>query len=321
MNQNSQENNQAAGNNEYVNPQSMEAEVIGELRKEKIGKPILVFEIFGLLVLVLIALPIVTTMLDNENSMLHKLFFGNVQSPIVEEPKKQEFLDGKVLQPLNANSTIKYENLVMKNFRLENGLIKCIIYSYNDILNLDEEPLYLEIYSTSNNLLAAVKLIGSYDYQETEVELTSYNLNFNENYTYSGKIVEMGSNDYPAVTIASDESGIGSFTCSKDNQKIEYRFQNGYLIGIIDTVKVAYSAQNAQEYLNLKRDYDNKKAIIGDNARVEEGSEGFTFSAQFDLTLPQFSYPEKLIDYNYYNLDTDARLVHYAQIGKGYDCR
>ena len=75
MNQNEINNgnvNNSSVNN-AVDPRTVNAEVIGELRKDKIGRPILVLEIFGLFIIVLIALPIVTSMLNDENSALYQL--------------------------------------------------------------------------------------------------------------------------------------------------------------------------------------------------------------------------------------------------------
>ena len=58
----------------------------------------------------------------------------------------------------------KYENIVLKEFVLSKGKIKCKLYSYNGIINLDEEEYYLEIYSNNKNFVNYIKLTGEYDY-------------------------------------------------------------------------------------------------------------------------------------------------------------
>ena len=324
MNQNEINNgnvNNSSVNN-AVDPRTVNAEVIGELRKDKIGRPILVLEIFGLFIIVLIALPIVTSMLNDENSALYQLIYGDVGEVISPETPTptSEFLDGSVEQPLVSTTAMNFENLIMKDFSLSGGTINCTMYSYNDLLNLDETEYYLEIYSNSNNLLAAIKLTGTLDYQETQVALTANDLNFNSNYSYFGKVVEMTKDDYPAIELATDESGIGGFTCTKDNRTLEYTFMNNYLINIRDTVHVTFDSAATDEYLNLKSSYDSKKALLGDLATVEEVADGFTYSANINLETPGFTYPETLVDYEYYDLDTEAKVVHYALEGKGYDC-
>lgn len=317
------DNNEANTQTNYVDPRTVEAQVIGELRKDKIGKPILVVEMFVLFAIVLIALPIVTNMMNNENSFLYKLFNPSASvapTPTIPE-ERPEFLDGSKLQSLASSTTMKYDNVVMKNFALKGKVIDCDIYSYNGVLNLDQENIFLEVYSSStNNLIAAVKLTGTYDNQVQSVSLTAANLSFNANYSYVGKIVEMADKDYPAVVVNSDESGIGSFTCTMDNRTIEYIFKNGYLINIKDNVRIKLADQKDNtSYLNLKKSYEDKVAKLGTISEVEEVADGFVFNANINLETTKI--PTNINDYNYYSLDTEAKIIHYTMRGKGFDCK
>lgn len=308
---------------DYVDPRTVEAQVIGELRKDKIGKPILVVEMFVLFAIVLIALPIVTNMMNNENSFLYKLFNPSTSvTPTPSSPEERpEFLDGSNLQSLAPTTTMKFENVVMKNFALKGTNINCDMYSYNGVLNLDEENLFLEVYSSStNNLVAAVKLTGTYDNQVQSVSLTAANLSFNANYSYVGKIVEMEDKDYPDVVVNSDESGIGSFICTMDNRTIEYVFKNSYLINIKDSVRVKLADQKDNtSYLNLKKTYEDKVLKLGTISEVEEVADGFVFNANINLETTKI--PTNINDYNYYDLDTEAKIIHYTMRGKGFDCK
>lgn len=319
MNDNNDNNTQT----NYVDPRTVNAQVIGELRKDKIGKPILVVEMFVLFAIVLIALPIVTNMMSDENSFLYKLFnpSTNVIQPSTTPEERPEFLDGSTLQSLASSTTMKYENVVMKNFALKGTKIECDMYSYNGVLNLDKENLYLEVYSSStNNLVSAVKLTGTFDNQVQSVSLTAANLSFNANYSYVGKIVEMQDKDYPDVTINSDESGIGSFTCTMDNRTIEYTFKNNYLININDSVRVILSEQkDSTSYLNSKKSYEDKALKLGSISEVEEVADGFLFNA--NINLETMKIPTNINDYNYFDLDTEARIIHYTMRGKGFDCK
>ena len=129
----------------------------------------------------------------------------------------------------------------------------------------------------------------------------------------------MKDSDYPNVEMTTDESGIGSITCKKDNRSIEYIFKNNYLIGIKDNVTVKIADQEtSNDYLNLKRIYDEKALSLGKVATNEEGIDGFTFSA--DMDLENYKVPTTIKDYEYYALDTEAKIVRYAETGKGFDC-
>lgn len=317
-----EQNNNDATNNNYQDPRTVKAEVLGELRKEKIGKPILVVYMLVLFGLALIALPIVTEMLNDEESALYKLLHGDVGEVVTPQvtTKRPEFLDGSVEQPLKLSTSMKFENIVMKEFELSNGKINCKMYSYNGILDLDNEEYYLEIYSNNKNYVNYIKLTGTYDYQEKKVEFTSNDLSFNKEVSYFGKIVHMTANDYPKVELTSDESGLASFTCKKNNRSIEYVFKNNYLVRIKDNDKQLLKDYEDTKYLAALDTYRKKAANFGELANVEEVGDGFLYVADIDLEAPGFIIPAAVKDPNYYVLDTDVKVVHYAMIGKGFDC-
>lgn len=318
------QNSNVTDQTSYVDPRTIEAEIIGELRKDKIGRPILVVQMFIIFGIVLISLPIFTSLLNNPSSFLYKMFNSNgiSDAPVTpSDDKREEFLNGGVEQQLASSTNMKFENIVMRNFTLNGNYLNCEMYSYNGVLNLDKENYFLEIYSSgSKNKIASVKLVGSFDNQVQKVSLTANQLSFNGNYSYVGKIVEMKDADYPSYTVPSDESGIGSMICSMDGRSIEYTFKNNYLISIKDNVKVVLSEQkDSQAYLNLKKSYEDKANNLGVNAEVEEVADGFSFTSVLDLE--NYKVPSSVIDYNYYLLDTEAKVINYTLNGKGFDCK
>lgn len=319
MNTNQEE--QQNTNNPSLASQMVDAEVIGTLRKDKIGKPILVLEIGLLFALVFIALPIVNEQLNDPNSTLYALIYGAAPVVNVPAPKAPEFSDGGAEQALTSATKMKKNNIVMENFVLSSNSLKCNMYSYNGVLNLDEEEYYLEIYSSSSNKLAAIKLTGTFDAVSTPVDLSINGLSFNTGYKYLGKIVQMDESSYPNVEIPTDETGIGSFTCSLNDRILTYTFKNGYLIKIDDQQTVKLADHQSQEYLTLKKEYDTKQSNLGSIASVEENDVGFVFKTSIDLEVPDYKIPESVIDYNYYEKDKLANEINYALKGKGYDCK
>lgn len=319
MNTNQEE--QQNTNNPSLASQMVDAEVIGTLRKDKIGKPILVLEIGLLFALVFIALPIVNEQLNDPNSTLYALIYGAAPVVNVPAPKAPEFSDGGAEQALTSATKMKKNNIVMENFVLSSNSLKCNMYSYNGILNLDEEEYYLEIYSSSSNKLAAIKLTGTFDAVSTPVDLSISGLSFNTGYKYLGKIVQMDESSYPNVEISTDETGIGSFTCTLNDRILTYTFKNGYLIKIDDQQTVKLADYKSQEYLTLKKEYDTKQSNLGSIASVEENDVGFVFKTSIDLEVPDYKIPESVIDYNYYEKDKLANEINYALKGKGYDCK
>lgn len=323
MNDNNNNTQVSNVSNNTIDPRTINAEVIGELRKDKIGRPILVIEMFIIFAIVLIGLPIVTKLMANENSFLYKIIHPNeVVSPVNSglPIQKSEFANGGELQQLNAQTSMKFENIVMKNFSLKGDTINLEMYSYNGVLNLDEKAMFLEVYaSRSENKIAAVKLVGTFDNQRQSVSLRAHGLSFNANYGYVGKVVEMEENDYPVLDLKSDEAGKASLVCTMDERTIEYTFKNNYLININDTVRVKFMDGDNTSYLNAKKNYEDKAMKLGTNALVEEVSDGFLFNA--NINLETYTVPANIIDYNYFKGDTLAKVIDYTMKGKGFDCK
>ena len=318
VNQTNTEMNGVQGNPYDV--RGVEAEVLGELRKDKIGKPILVLEIAVLFAFVLIALPIVTGMLEDPESFLSKLL-SNSNIPGQKTTAPAKWLDGSQLQVL-GEAAIKLDNIVMEGFSLSNGKIDVTMSSYNGLLDLDYREYYLEIYSSNKNLVSYIKLMGQHDFQKRRVSFTREDMTFNPDMTYYGKIVEMLPENYENVTINSDESGIGTMTCKKGHSEFVYTFNNNFLIKIDNTESVYLEEVSTQNYMNYLEDFRKKADLFTPNSSVTEYPDPnrFEYKASVDLEAPGYILPDNLKDSNYYKLDTEAKIVRYGMIGKGYVC-
>lgn len=306
----------------YTSLVGVNAEVLGELRKDKIGKPYLVLEIAVLFAVVLIALPIVNNMLNDTESALYKLLYGNPATIVNKKPTTvaNEWVDGSVLQPLTTEIPIMVDNIVMGDFKLSKGKVECVMYSYNGLLNLDDEEYYLEIYSNSKEIHSYYKLTGTFDFQKKNVVLERPDANFNTDLKYFGKIVKMDENSYPEVTMTTDVNGVGQMTCKKGLNSYTYTFRNQYLVKIDNYEKYVLADMEAQSYMNTLANYRKKAGLLPGLAMVEEVEDGFVYQASVDLEAPGFVLPTGLGDSNYYKLDTKAQLIRYAMIGKGFDC-
>lgn len=316
-----QQNTQQTQESNYIDPHTVQAEVIGELRKDKIGRPVIVLEMFILFAIVLIGLPIANKLMNDQNSFLYKLFNPNnalIEDPIIEEP---EFVDGGELQKLDGNTSMKFDNIVLKNFSLKGTTITCDIYSFNGVLELDNNSYFLEVYSASSeNLIASVKLDGRYDNQIQRKELVAANLSINDNLKYMAKVVKMEDKDYPEVKYETNEMGIGTMSCSYNGRKLDYTFKNNYLIGFTDNVKIKLKDQKDNTaYLELKKTYENKSQLMPDSSHVEEGADGFEFFVKVDLEKEKI--PKDIKDINYYELDKEAKIIQYTLRGRGFDCK
>ena len=304
-------------------PRTVQPQVIGELRKDRIGKPILVLEMLVMFGIVLIALPLVHTIVNDEKSPVYKWFHKD-EEIIIDEPdsNQQQYLDGNTIQLLSMDSALKANGIVIQNFKVNESTINCSIYSLNEKIDFDKEEYYFEIYSNNQQKQAAVKLSGVYDYQPKATELTAGGLKFNSNQQYYGKIVKMTDAQYPEVKYDKDKNEIGTITCTAGNHILKYTFKNDYLLSIEDIYK-AVKAENTndEKYLNSYREYQTKAANLGkDIATAEEDADGFTFIAKLDLENG-YQVPDTVTDNNYYPKDSKAKVIVYAETGKGFECK
>ena len=78
---------------------------------------------------------------------------------------------------------------------------------------------------------------------------------------------------------------------------------------------------NDEKYLNSYREYQTKAANLGkDIATAEEDADGFTFIAKLDLENG-YQVPDTVTDNNYYPKDSKAKVIVYAETGKGFECK
>lgn len=304
-------------------PRLIQPEIIGELRKEKIGKPILVIELFLLFGIVFASLPFINNQLNDETSFLYRLVHGQLSSGgtvvTTTQPVNtgEEYLDGTKLNLLQSDSKIRFKNLVIKNIEIKNNSISLIMYSLGGTINLSETEYYLDVTSSSGNILFSFKLMGEVDSVEKSVTLDAGKTSFNAKLSYQGRIIEMTDNDYPEVDLAQDELGNAQIVCKKDKRLLTYSFKNGYLTGIHDEDSAKSSSKDYINSLNAAR---KKAGSLGIQvASVEEADNGYKFIANIDLS-GSYTIPSSIKDYDYYPANTLAKKIRHAQKGKGYDC-
>jgi hypothetical protein len=320
------EDNNNTPTQEQQDPRLIQPEIIGELRKNKIGKPILVIELFLLFGIVFTSLPFINEMLNDENSKLYQLINGKPQSVVttttIKNDVQGEFYDGSKLTQLQSGIAMRYDDIVIKDIELRAGVLKCTIYAYTGIVDLDKENYFLEISSSSGNVLGAIKLYGKYDNVEQEVELETNSVAFNSSYGYQGRIVEMTDDDYPDITFESvDTKGYATLVCTKNTRTISYRFQNNFLVSMIDEDHQTTREKSTDDYINLLAAAKEKASNLGTSiASVEEVEDGFIFKASIDYDK-KYEIPSTVVDYNYYPQNTLAKKIKYTQVGKGYDCK
>ena len=322
---------QAQVTEQPVDNRTVTAIEIGTLRNDKIGKPTLVIWIFILFAVVFVSLPVIRSQMNNPNSFLYKMIYKESNDPVTPviptDPDVEEFVDAKELQPLTESTKMKYENIVLKGFKKDEKVLTATIYSANGVEDLDSRELYLEIYSNSKNLIGYIKLTGTFDYQEKEVELIGSRINYNQGANYYALVKEMNEVDYPEVeyTTTVNAEGIteGSIVCQKDNSKITYTFKNNSISSILDEETVL--KEDDSTYTYLLSEYQKKVEAFGTlYASLVEGAndiQGFVVNVNIKYDDPEFKMPSVIKDYNYFDGEANVKKIHYNMTGKGFECK
>lgn len=298
--------------------------VLGKVKKGSAGKPMVVIIVFLFIGGVILFLPTIINYFGDysiidliKNGEIINFFTNHdayVDKPISNTPsEKEETTEKSVL--LNSKATISKDNFTLNNFVLTKENINFDINTTTTI-NFDEQNYYL-ILTKNNNTLATIKLTGAV------TKKSQFTFEFNENLQdiveVKGEVKIVKDSEYPSFIVSSDESGLGSLICSKDNYKIEYILNNNQLIKVRETYNYIDNG-NQTEYLSEFEKYTKLVTEINNSnatSTIVENYSGFIFTTDIDLS----TYNSQKINYNYYSLNTKTNKINYEMTAKGYDCK
>ncbi len=297
--------------------------VLGKVKKGSAGKPMAVVIIFLFIGSIILFLPtIINYFGDNniidlvKNGQIVDFFINHdnyVNQPISNNNQEIESKEEDTL--LNSKASITKDNFTLTNFNLTKENIDFDINTINTI-NFDEESYYL-ILTKNNKTISTIKLVGTV---ATSSKITfKFKETLQDIIEVKGKIKKVNDNDYPSYIVSSDESGLGSLICSKDNYKIEYILSNNKLTRIKETYTYLDNG-NQTEYLSEFNKYTKLSTEINNSNALStliETYSGFTFTTDIDLN----TYISKTKNYNYYSLNTKTNKIQYEMTAKGYDCK
>ena len=215
---------------------------------------------------------------------------------------------------INNKAVITFNNFTLNNFKLETDKITFNIITSNNI-NFDKSYYYL-VLSKGNKDIITLKLIGE-NKGETELTLL-FNKTLENTLDINGTIKEIKKEDYPKVTLSSDEAGFATLLCKNSDNTIEYLFSNNNLINIIDVY--TYIDRNNGEYLNMFQKYSNlsnELNSLGAISNIIEDSMKFVMTTNIDLNNYQYDNNKNI---NYYSLNTEPKIINFEMEAKGFDC-
>ena len=290
--------------------------ILGKVKKSGASKPILVIIIFLIVGSIILFIPTISNYFGDynivdliKNGEIVNFFVNHdsyIKKSIVEDDNKKE--ETKV-NYINAKTTIKYNGFYLNNFNINNTSISFNVNKEN--IDLDNYGYYL-ILKQNNKELEIIKITNDNNIIFTfNNELTSL-------VNIEGIIKEYKENDYPDYKLSSDESGLASMFCTKENDEYEFIFDNNKLT----TIKENYNYIDNGNNTTYLKEYDKYNKITnelndsGIESIITEDINGFKFTS--NVNLKEY---DKKINNNYYTYNTSVNKVNFDMKAKGFDCK
>lgn len=305
--------------NEERKKDALEPIVLGTVKKGRTGKPFLAIVIILIIASLIYFLPNIGEYFQDK-SIIDLITSGELIDYIKnknnttnndETPINNEFVE------IGSTDVINNGSLIISNIQIKDNVLSYNIKSKMATFDATNENLYLQIYVDKDTLVYTksideVFIINGKDVKENV-------LFYKESNKYYAKLVNINNDDIKDITLSSDESGLASIVCSKDNDTYEYIFQNKELIEIKRKYQYKYQENNSDEYqksLSAYRDLSNERVKYKIVTDVLEDSVGFTYTEDIDLKNADVTN----LGNNYYSYKYSAKVILFKQEAKGFDC-
>ena len=299
--------------------QELEPSVIGYLEDSKnsiIG--LIVF--FSVFILVAFNLPVISEYI---NKYLGK--GDDISSSIVnddddkDDNKKNEKSDSDTMHDLSDNLEFTYKNLKFNSFSMScsNGCtLSMNVENTTDsnILNTSKK-YFFELYDNNSTMLGR-HIFETKKFEKNKIEIYKFKITSNE-YDNASKIIIVTKDidDYPNYELTDNK-----LTCVFNGDTIEYNYDSNKISSIKNTLELANDGTTNYEtaltlYSKIASNYNN---IEGVSSNIIEVSNGFTMTTDIDAEKVNI---DRLENNNYYDSDTDVKVVKFEMEARGYNCK
>ncbi len=217
---------------------------------------------------------------------------------------------------ISDNLEISFDSFKINNVKKENNKISMdIVNTSNEILDLSKDNYFINMYSEGKKLLKRV-MLGDVIVSVGSTYTVSYDIDEN---VYMLSVYNLSKKDYPAYVVTSDESNMGTLTCTKEYEKIDYLTNNNkvYAINLLNEVSSSDTNFNTlyATYQAMKNTYDNVEGI---SSSLEVINNVLTFRSVINLNVV---LDGSINLKSYYPKDTDAKVIYFEMTSMGYTCK
>lgn len=217
---------------------------------------------------------------------------------------------------ISDNLEITFDSFKINNIKKENNKISMdIVNTSNEILDLSKDNYFINMYSEGKKLLKRV-MLGDVIVSVGSTYTVSYDIDDN---VYMLSVYNLSKKDYPAYVVTSDESNMGTLTCTKEYEKIDYLTNNNkvYAINLLNEVSSSDTNFNTlyATYQAMKNTYDSVEGI---SSSLDVINNVLTFRSVINLNVV---LDGSINLKSYYPKDTDAKVIYFEMTSMGYTCK
>lgn len=217
---------------------------------------------------------------------------------------------------ISDNLEITFDSFKINNIKKENNKISMdIVNTSNEILDLSKDNYFINMYSEGKKLLKRV-MLGDVIVSVGSTYTVSYDVDDN---VYMLSVYNLSKKDYPAYVVTSDESNMGTLTCTKEYEKIDYLTNNNkvYAINLLNEVSSSDTNFNTlyATYQAMKNTYDSVEGI---SSSLDVINNVLTFRSIINLNVV---LDGSINLKSYYPKDTDAKVIYFEMTSMGYTCK
>ena len=217
---------------------------------------------------------------------------------------------------ISDNLEIIFDSFKINNIKKENSKISMdIVNTSNEILDLSKDNYFINMYSEGKKLLKRV-MLGDVIVSVGSTYTVSYDIDEN---VYMLSVYNLSKKDYPAYVVTSDESNMGTLTCTKEYEKIDYLTNNNkvYAINLLNEVSSSDTNFNTlyATYQAMKNTYDSVEGI---SSSLDVINNVLTFRSVINLNVV---LDGSINLKSYYPKDTDAKVIYFEMTSMGYTCK
>lgn len=217
---------------------------------------------------------------------------------------------------ISDNLEIIFDSFKINNIKKENNKISMdIVNTSNEILDLSKYNYFINMYSEGKKLLKRV-MLGDVIVSVGSTYTVSYDVDEN---VYMLSVYNLSKKDYPAYVVTSDESNMGTLTCTKEYEKIDYLTNNNkvYAINLLNEVSSSDTNFNTlyATYQAMKNTYDSVEGI---SSSLDVINNVLTFRSIINLNVV---LDGSINLKSYYPKDTDAKVIYFEMTSMGYTCK